>query len=127
MCALDEGWNTLTDHEGLERREFLKISATTAMASALLMGCRKALPGAEGPEKGHSMLPPGATATDTLLPTTDPSPLPAPTETPLGQVALVRTDDRGEGIRRALDLLEVNPVRGKSLFVKPNFNSADPL
>jgi uncharacterized protein (DUF362 family) len=30
-------------------------------------------------------------------------------------------------VRRALDLLGVNPVRGKPIFLKPNFNSADPF
>ena len=44
----------------------------------------------------------------------------------MGQVAFVKTSDRGDGVRRALDLLDVNPVRGKDLFLKPNFNSADP-
>jgi uncharacterized protein (DUF362 family) len=42
-------------------------------------------------------------------------------------VVLVRTDDRVEGTKRALELLEVDSVRGKSLFIKPNFNSADPF
>jgi uncharacterized protein (DUF362 family) len=41
-------------------------------------------------------------------------------------VALVRTDDRAAGVRRALDLLGVNPIEGKRVFLKPNFNSADP-
>jgi uncharacterized protein (DUF362 family) len=42
------------------------------------------------------------------------------------RIAFVRTRDREEGINRALDLLGINPVEGKNLFVKPNFNSADP-
>lgn len=41
-------------------------------------------------------------------------------------VAFVRTHDRAEGVRCALDLLGVNPVRGKRLFLKANYNSADP-
>jgi uncharacterized protein (DUF362 family) len=41
-------------------------------------------------------------------------------------VAFVKTRDRSGGVQRALDLLEINPVRGKPLFLKPNFNSADP-
>jgi uncharacterized protein (DUF362 family) len=44
-----------------------------------------------------------------------------------GRVALVRTDDRAQGMRRALELLEINPVRGKATFLKPNLNSADPF
>lgn len=41
-------------------------------------------------------------------------------------VAFIRTRDRAEGVRRALDLLGVNPIRGKRLFLKANYNSADP-
>lgn len=41
-------------------------------------------------------------------------------------VALVKTENRAEGAREALELLGLNPARGKSVFLKPNFNSADP-
>jgi uncharacterized protein (DUF362 family) len=34
--------------------------------------------------------------------------------------------DRAEGVRRAMELLGVNPVAGLDVLVKPNFNSADP-
>ncbi|HEY4669875.1 MAG TPA: DUF362 domain-containing protein, partial [Tepidiformaceae bacterium] len=53
-------------------------------------------------------------------------PASATPESLIGRIALVRTGDRAQGVRRALDLLGVNPVQGKSLFLKPNFNSADP-
>lgn len=42
------------------------------------------------------------------------------------QVAFVKTRDRAEGVRRALDLLGLNPVRGERVLLKPNYNSADP-
>jgi uncharacterized protein (DUF362 family) len=42
------------------------------------------------------------------------------------QVAFVKTSDRSSGLNMALDLLEINPIKGKSLILKPNFNSADP-
>ncbi|MGD8969002.1 MAG: DUF362 domain-containing protein [Anaerolineae bacterium] len=41
------------------------------------------------------------------------------------QVALVRTEDRASGVERALDLLDVGPLQGQTVFLKPNFNSAD--
>jgi uncharacterized protein (DUF362 family) len=44
----------------------------------------------------------------------------------MAQVALIKTTDRAEGVRRAMALLGTNPVQGKSVFLKPNFNSADP-
>jgi uncharacterized protein (DUF362 family) len=42
-----------------------------------------------------------------------------------GRVALVRTNDRAAGIRKAIDLLEMGSVGGQELFLKPNLNSAD--
>ena len=44
---------------------------------------------------------------------------------PNAQIAFVKTTDRTEGVRRALDMLGINPVQDKNLFVKPNYNSAD--
>ncbi|MBN2206423.1 MAG: DUF362 domain-containing protein, partial [Candidatus Aminicenantes bacterium] len=52
-----------------------------------------------------------------------PAARPAPGTT---TVALVRTPDRADGVRRSLALLGVNPVRGKRVLVKPNFNTSDP-
>jgi uncharacterized protein (DUF362 family) len=39
---------------------------------------------------------------------------------------MVRTTDRADGLRRAVDLLGVRTSPGAEVFVKPNFNSADP-
>lgn len=61
-----------------------------------------------------------------------PTPTPAATPTPVlppsqtTRVALIRTTDRAEGVRRSLALLGINPVEHKTVFLKPNFNSADP-
>jgi uncharacterized protein (DUF362 family) len=41
-------------------------------------------------------------------------------------VALVKTTDRADGVRRALALSGALDVAGKNIFLKPNFNSADP-
>ena len=41
------------------------------------------------------------------------------------QVAFVKTPDRVSGVKRALDLLDLGPMTGKDIFIKPNFNSAD--
>jgi uncharacterized protein (DUF362 family) len=42
----------------------------------------------------------------------------------MAQVAFVKTQDRAAGVNKALDLLGIQSVAGKDLFVKPNFNSA---
>lgn len=51
---------------------------------------------------------------------------PPPPESSIGKVALVRTGDRAEGVRQAMDLLGVNSFARREVFIKPNFNSADP-
>lgn len=43
------------------------------------------------------------------------------------RIALVRTDDRTSGIKKAIGLLDINPIKGKDVLLKPNFNTADPF
>jgi len=79
------------------------------------------------------------TATATPDPTATPEPSPTATAVPeetatvaqpveegVSMVALVFTDNRAEGVRRAVDLLAVNNVSGYRVLLKPNLNSADP-
>jgi uncharacterized protein (DUF362 family) len=42
------------------------------------------------------------------------------------RVALLKTDDRKHGVRASLRGLKMNPVKGKEVLIKPNFNTADP-
>jgi len=44
----------------------------------------------------------------------------------LARVGLVRTSDRLKGVPVAIELLKSNPVKGKAVVLKPNFNTADP-
>jgi uncharacterized protein (DUF362 family) len=41
------------------------------------------------------------------------------------KVSLVHTTNRAEGVSKAIKLLQQNPVKGKAVTLKPNFNSAD--
>lgn len=43
------------------------------------------------------------------------------------KVSLVKTSNRETGIKRAVELLGINPVNGKDVLLKPNFNTADPF
>lgn len=43
------------------------------------------------------------------------------------RVSLVRTPERSSGIKSAVDLLGINPVKGKAVLLKPNFNTSDPF
>jgi uncharacterized protein (DUF362 family) len=52
--------------------------------------------------------------------------VPQPSPSSTSKVVLVHTEDRVAGTRRALDLLQPNSIKGKPIFLKPNFNTADP-
>lgn len=41
-------------------------------------------------------------------------------------VALIRTDDRKKGVRDVMKLLKFPEMKEKKVFIKPNFNTADP-
>ncbi len=41
------------------------------------------------------------------------------------KVSIITTDDRSTGIAKGIELLGTNPVRGKNILIKPNFNTAD--
>ncbi|MFW9924893.1 MAG: DUF362 domain-containing protein [Candidatus Thorarchaeota archaeon] len=41
------------------------------------------------------------------------------------KVAIIVTDDRIYGVNKAFELLNINPVRGKDVIFKPNFNTGD--
>ena len=62
----------------------------------------------------------GMTTATALLPST------ASAATANTKVALVKTSDRAAGTRAAIALLGINPARGNTVLLKPNFNSADP-
>jgi uncharacterized protein (DUF362 family) len=42
-----------------------------------------------------------------------------------GRVALVKTENRKEGVAKSIAALNTNPVKGKDVLIKPNFNTAD--
>jgi uncharacterized protein (DUF362 family) len=44
----------------------------------------------------------------------------------LAKVALVCTNDRKFGVKKSISLLGINPIKGKRIMIKPNFNTADP-
>jgi uncharacterized protein (DUF362 family) len=43
------------------------------------------------------------------------------------RIAVVKTQDRESGVRDAVRLLDPPSMKGKRIFIKPNFNSADPF
>ena len=101
------------DEKQLERRQFLK--GITLLGGLTLL----------------SSLVPSCLRRDDLTPQPDhpntekDSPVPATDEDLFTNVALVLSQDRVEGVRRVISLLDYNPVRGKAVVLKPNFNTAD--
>jgi uncharacterized protein (DUF362 family) len=43
----------------------------------------------------------------------------------IGRVSLVKTENRKEGVAKSIAALNMNPVKGKNVLIKPNFNTAD--
>jgi uncharacterized protein (DUF362 family) len=41
------------------------------------------------------------------------------------RVAFLKTNDRKYGVKASLKALKINPVKGKNVLIKPNFNTAD--
>ncbi len=42
------------------------------------------------------------------------------------KVVVISTNDRVYGVNKSFELLGINPVKGKKVVLKPNFNTADP-
>ena len=66
-----------------------------------------------------------ASPSETIAPHPDPT-LEQAKDPGIATVALVKTKNRSEGVKQAIQLLGVSPARGNRVFLKPNLNSADP-
>lgn len=102
----------------MNRRAFLRATAAAGAAAALAACRQESLP--DLIDATPTSMMPSQTPEPTLLPT--PSPTPAPERS---TVYLIRTDDRVAGTRQALEILSPD-LAGRQVFIKPNFNSADP-
>lgn len=130
--------NQEEEKPAITRQEFLRLVSTIGLAAALssiLEACTQAeLRTPTGAPTAtytpYSPIPteiPTATSTTSIKPTSMPTTMPSRTpENETAQVAFVVTSNRSDGVQRAIDLLGINPVSGKSIFLKPNLNSSDP-
>ncbi|MHA3964624.1 MAG: DUF362 domain-containing protein [Candidatus Thorarchaeota archaeon SMTZ1-45] len=42
------------------------------------------------------------------------------------KIAVISTNDRVYGVNKSFELLDIEPIKGKRVVLKPNFNTADP-
>ncbi len=111
----------------MDRRNFIRVAAPfvgSVLGAHALSGCRRTL----------GVIPSAlATKSPSEMPTNTPPPLPTATNLPnpttnatpdRAVVVLVKTEDRTEGVRRALSILEARDFHGKRVLVKPNLNSS---
>ena len=100
--------------DSITRRIFLQRAATASTAvgmSIALSGCALLEDTSHTTEEGR---PDALTRSDTT------------SSTEQARVAFVKTTDRADGALRAMALLDTNDWTDQSVFIKPNFNSADP-
>ena len=113
------------------RRGFLKLlmtAAGTLLITPLLKACQYfeiAQPTQQSPDMTNTFVPsePASQTPELAKITSTPARV---IEAGVTSIAFVKTRDREAGVRQALELLGINPIQGKSVLLKPNFNSADP-
>ena len=103
----------------MDRRSFIRVSVpivSGVIGSQVLSGCRRAL------EFAPSMTP---THIENIQPTmTRPVDPTATIPSDHASVLLIKTEDRMQGVWKALDFFEADDFQGKKMLVKPNLNSS---
>jgi len=112
----------------ITRKDFLKVLLTVGgsiIAVPFLKACERL--GLTEPT-ATSPAPTTIIPSSIIEPTASNTPIPVDgvAETDIAKLAFVKTRNRAEGVRQALNLLGRNPVQEKRILLKPNFNSADP-
>ncbi len=90
----------------LRRRQVLRLASLVAGASLLPSACHNI----------NSQIPNNTVNTQYF----------ALTPPQISKVVLIYNQDRSAGTRQALDLLQPSGLTGKTVFLKPNYNTGDP-
>jgi uncharacterized protein (DUF362 family) len=97
--------------QSLSRRRVLRLASLAAGSAALASACgSQASPGSRAAAGAASAAAEGAGASSAGV----------------SRVVLIRSDDRVAGTRAAIDLLQPTGLKDRSVFLKPNYNTADP-
>jgi uncharacterized protein (DUF362 family) len=103
----------LNADQSYSRRKILQLTGLAAGSAALSVACNAATPSTE--------------STTAQASPTSPESVPQPAiSANVSRVVLVRSEDRVAGTRKALDLLQPEGLTEQTIFLKPNYNTADP-
>lgn len=120
---------TSQGHQGYTRRKLLRLAGLAAGSTAVSAACHAApqstVPQAEQAAQTASQ---GGSVNPALAESLSGANSGASSAANSGvsRVVLVRSEDRVAGTRKAIDLLQPEGISGQSLFLKPNYNTADP-
>lgn len=101
-------------HSAYTRRKILRMAGLAAGSTAFSIACNGSTT-ATG--EGAAALPGANPAASPAAPTG---------MTGKSRVVLVRSQDRVAGTRKAIELLQPEGIKGQTVFLKPNYNTADP-
>ncbi|WNZ23143.1 DUF362 domain-containing protein [Leptolyngbya sp. NK1-12] len=102
-------------YQGYSRRKLLQLAGLALGSTAVSTACNAAT---TSPEQA-SIAPANPVSPE-------PSAAIAANRSEVSRVVLVRSEDRVTGTRRAIDLLQPEGISGQTVFLKPNYNTADP-
>ncbi len=111
----------------MNRREFCRqmvIAGGAVLVTPVIDACTRIEAVLTTSAPTATSVPPAPTSTITPNPTPTVTPDPTPTpqsdqESTRTKIALVKTRDRAAGVRRAIELLGINPIRGHRVLLKP--------
>jgi len=117
----------------MNRREFYRkmvVVSGTVMLTSVIRACTRleavlttSAPIATSvPLAPTSIIAPILIATITPYSTATPQPQQV---SALAKISVVKTRDRATGVRRTIELLGINPIRGNKVLLRPDLDSAD--
>ncbi|HEY9695932.1 MAG TPA: DUF362 domain-containing protein [Trichocoleus sp.] len=106
-------------NQSYSRRKVLQLAGLAAGSTAISVACNAAV---TPPEQTSTVQSNSANPAIPALESTSPT----PNQSNISRVVLVRSEDRVAGTRKAIDLLQPQGITGQTIFLKPNYNTADP-
>lgn len=102
-----------------KRRKILRLAGLAVGAATLPAACRST-------QVTNSAIPSPQAQAPTVYATPAADVQPQTTNTNASRVVLVHSEDRVAGTRRAIEMLQPEGISNQTVFLKPNYNTADP-